>query len=85
MTCASCVSHVEKALLGLDGVTGAVVNLGLGTARVTFLPGAVTASAMKDAVQDVGYTAPERSEDADSLDRERQARLDCACATIRSR
>jgi Cu+-exporting ATPase len=39
MTCAACVAHVEKALRELDGVDGAVVNLGLGTARVTYVPG----------------------------------------------
>ncbi len=74
MTCASCVSHVEGALKELEGVTRAVVNLGLGTARVTYIPGAVTVSAMKRAVRDVGYEAQERSEGADALDRERQAR-----------
>ena len=72
--CASCVSHVEGALMELDGVTGTVVNLGLATARVTYIPGVVTVSAMKRAVRDVGYEAQERSEGADALDRERQAR-----------
>jgi len=72
--CASCVSHVEEALKELDGVTGAVVNLGLNTARVTYIPGVVSVSAMKRAVRDAGYEAQERSEGADALDRERQAR-----------
>ncbi len=76
MTCASCVAHVEKALTELDGVTGAVVNLGLGTARVTYIPGVVTATAMKRAVHEVGYEAQERSAGVDALDRERQARED---------
>jgi Cu+-exporting ATPase len=74
MTCASCVSHVEGALKELEGVTGAVVNLGLGTARVTYIPDVVTVSHMKRAVRGVGYEAQERSEGADALDRERQAR-----------
>jgi P-type Cu+ transporter len=74
MTCASCVGHVEQALNGVPGVTRAIVNLGLGTARVTYLPGVATASAMKRAVQDAGYTAQERSDGADALDRERQVR-----------
>lgn len=74
MTCASCVAHVEGALTELDGVTGAVVNLGLGTARVTYIPGVVTAGAMKRAVREVGYEAQERSAGTDALDRERQAR-----------
>ncbi|MBI3243179.1 MAG: copper-translocating P-type ATPase [Chloroflexi bacterium] len=74
MTCASCVSHVEEALKELDGVTDAVVNLGLNTARVTYVPGVVSVSAMKRAVREVGYEAQERSGGADALDRERQAR-----------
>lgn len=74
MTCASCVGHVEGALNELIGVQDAVVNLGLGTARVTYIPGVVTTSAMKRAVRDVGYEASERSQGADALDRERQAR-----------
>lgn len=74
MTCASCVDHVEGALKELSGVQEAVVNLGLGTARVVYVPGVVSTSAMKRAVRDVGYEAQERSEGADALDRERQAR-----------
>lgn len=74
MTCASCVAHVEGALKGLPGVLDAVVNLGLGTARVTYIPGTVSISAMKRAVRQVGYEAQERSEGAEALDRERRAR-----------
>ena len=74
MTCASCIAHVEGALNELDGVTGAVVNLGLNTARVTYIPGVVSISAMKRAVREAGYEAKERSEGANALDRERQAR-----------
>jgi len=76
MTCASCVAHVEAALNELPGVNEAVVNLGLGNARVTYIPGVVTTSAMKRAVSEVGYEASERSEGADALDRERQVRED---------
>ncbi|HEU5102401.1 MAG TPA: copper ion binding protein, partial [Roseiflexaceae bacterium] len=76
MTCASCVGHVERALTELDGVLGAVVNLGLGTARVTAIAGVVPISAMKQAVREVGYQATERDGDVDALDRERQARVD---------
>src|SRR3990172_6734956 len=74
MTCASCVAHVEGALNSLPGVTRAVVNLGLGTARAVYIPGLVTASQMKRAIRDVGYEATERSAGVDALDREQQAR-----------
>jgi Cu+-exporting ATPase len=76
MTCASCVAHVESALNELDGVTASIVNLGLGTAKVTFIPGLVSVSDMKRAVSEVGYEARERSEGADALDSERKARED---------
>jgi Cu+-exporting ATPase len=76
MTCASCVDHVEGALKELTGVQEAVANLGLNTARVTYIPGVVTPAAMKHAVREVGYEALERSAGADALDRERQARED---------
>lgn len=74
MTCASCVSHVEGALKELEGVTDAVVHLGLGTAHVSYIPGVVTTRAMRQAVQETGYEAQERSAGADALDSERQAR-----------
>ncbi len=74
MTCASCVDHVEGALKELQGIQEAVVNLGLGSARVVYIPGVVSTSAMKRAVREVGYEAQERSQGADALDRERQAR-----------
>src|SRR4030042_143452 len=74
MTCASCVAHVEGALGELPGVETAVVNLGLGTARVRHIPGVVTTGQMKRAVRNAGYEAHERSRAADELDRERKAR-----------
>jgi Cu+-exporting ATPase len=76
MTCASCVAHVEGALQELPGLTEAVVNLGLGTARVTYIPGVVTQPQMKRAVSDVGYEAIAPTKGVDALDRERQARED---------
>jgi Cu+-exporting ATPase len=74
MTCASCVSHVERALIALDGVTAAAVNLGLGTARVSFIPGAVTPAEMAAAVTAAGYESNALEEGANALDREREAR-----------
>lgn len=53
MTCASCVSRVEKALLKVDGVTSASVNLA--TERATVSGG--NADALLKAVEKVGYKA----------------------------
>jgi Cu+-exporting ATPase len=74
MTCASCVGHVEGALKGLPGVQNAVVNLGLGTARVTYIPGGVTIGEMKRVIGEVGYEAQDRGQGTEALDRERDAR-----------
>ena len=74
MTCASCVAHVENALKELDGVTSAVVNLALSTAKVTYVPTLATIPQMRRAVQDAGYEVSERTDGASALDREREAR-----------
>ncbi|MHB1131622.1 MAG: heavy metal translocating P-type ATPase, partial [Chloroflexota bacterium] len=74
MTCASCVSHVEKALLALEGVTQATVNLAAGSARVEYWPGTVSVGEMKRAVREIGYEAEERLDGQTALDREREAR-----------
>ncbi|MYM54935.1 heavy metal translocating P-type ATPase [Thalassovita mangrovi] len=63
MTCASCVGHVEQALLGVPGVMSAQVNLATETARVSLLDGATDPAALLRAVHDAGYEA-EFAEDA---------------------
>ena len=54
MTCASCVSRVEKALKGVTGVTDASVNLATEKATVRLLS-SVDVSALETAIRDVGY------------------------------
>ncbi|BBU61985.1 copper-translocating P-type ATPase [Methylosinus sp. C49] len=54
MTCASCVSHVEKALRGAPGVLSASVNLATERADVTLTPGADLAQLAR-AVDEAGY------------------------------
>jgi len=56
MTCASCVARVEKALLKVPGVTGAVVNLATERATVQALA-TVPAAALKAAIEKAGYAA----------------------------
>lgn len=55
MTCASCVSHVQKALQGVDGVQEATVNLATEQALVRFDPDLVQLQAIGKAVHDAGY------------------------------
>lgn len=54
MTCASCVSHVEKALAATPGVSKASVNLATERVDVTLAPGADPAAIAKS-VTDAGY------------------------------
>ncbi len=64
MTCASCVTRVEKALKKVDGVTGANVNLATEKVTVTYDPaeagpggpGMDLQARMKAVVEDAGYT-----------------------------
>ena len=62
MTCASCVRRIEKALLKLDGVTDARVNLATEVASITYEPEIVRLDDLTGAVTKAGYTAtPQRS------------------------
>ena len=55
MTCASCVSRVEKALARVPGVVSAEVNLATEAAQVSVLRGAVARSKLEAAVRAAGY------------------------------
>ncbi len=57
MTCASCVSRVEKALRQLPGVLQAEVNLATETAEVTVSGAATTLAQLVAAVDKAGYQA----------------------------
>ncbi len=63
MTCASCVRRVEKALLRVEGVRSAEVNLATEVATVDYDPARVTVEAMATAVASAGYAAVPRRED----------------------
>src|SRR5688572_32340668 len=54
MTCATCVTRVEKTLKAVPGVASASVNLATEQATVTAGP-AVTAQALAAAVRQAGY------------------------------
>jgi Cu+-exporting ATPase len=55
MTCASCVRRVERALLSVDGVSEATVNLVTEKATVSWDPGRVSVEDLARAVGDAGY------------------------------
>ncbi|MBI2829759.1 MAG: copper-translocating P-type ATPase [Chloroflexi bacterium] len=55
MTCASCVVNVQSALKGVHGVHDAIVNLATGKAAVEYDPSEASLTAMKKAVDEIGY------------------------------
>jgi copper chaperone len=57
MSCGHCVSAVDKALKGLDGVK--VEQVAIGTATVSYDPGATSPEQITQAVEDEGYTVAE--------------------------
>ncbi|MDP3139135.1 MAG: heavy metal translocating P-type ATPase [Burkholderiaceae bacterium] len=63
MTCASCVSRVERALKKVPGVHEASVNLATETARIRFEPGEQMQAMLRRAVRDAGYE-PRSADDA---------------------
>lgn len=67
MDCASCVSHVDKAIRKLPGVREVSVNLAQGKARVTYDPQQVKTEQLAQAATDAGYpsTVPTENADAD--------------------
>jgi Cu+-exporting ATPase len=71
MTCASCVSRIEKALKSVPGVVGATVNLATGKASVRVVSGPV--ANLEAAVRRAGYEA-RRLSTGDASDREAEAR-----------
>jgi len=79
MTCASCASHVERALKEVPGVVDAAVNLATEKATVTFVPGVAGLADFKRAVANVGYEVQEISvgaKEEDEVERKmREARF----------
>ena len=71
MTCAACANRIEKGLCRLPGVASASVNLAMETARVEFVPSAVTVEDIIRKVEQLGYGVipKERREDAKDLRR----------------
>lgn len=72
MTCASCVSRVEKVLAKVPGVTHAAVNLATGRATVRAV-GSLDTAALVAAVTGAGYEARLTDRDRDA-DTERESR-----------
>ena len=62
MTCAACVSAVERALKKVEGVEDAVVNLATERAFVKYNPQVVSIVDLRQAVRDSGYDVSDEEE-----------------------
>ena len=62
MTCAVCVSHVQKALSRVPGVVEANVNLATEKATIAFVPGTVGLAEFETAVSKAGYEVIARTD-----------------------
>lgn len=75
MTCAACAQRIEKVLGKLEGVESASVNLATEKATVTYDPQKIRLSAIKGAIEKIGYKALEINKtDAADEDRARKQR-----------
>ncbi|MFT7687745.1 MAG: Cu+-exporting ATPase [Candidatus Azotimanducaceae bacterium] len=80
MSCASCVSSVERALRSVSGVRDAVVNFADETAHVT---GLVPLGSLTEAIKNAGYAAKELVA-IDSQEKERLLRNRLIAGVLRS-
>jgi Cu+-exporting ATPase len=64
MTCAACAMRIEKGLNQLPGITKATVNFALETAHVEFSPSNVTFIDMQKKVEQLGYKADLKADQA---------------------
>ncbi|MFP4228709.1 MAG: heavy metal translocating P-type ATPase [Salinivenus sp.] len=74
MSCASCVSRVEDALLDVNGVLEASVNLATDRATVQYVPGVAAPADFSQAIRDAGYDVVDTEGSSDRSDVEKQAR-----------
>ena len=59
MTCKSCVQTVERAILDLNGIERALVDLEKGNAFVQYDSNVVSEPKIKEAIQNSGYRLAE--------------------------
>lgn len=57
MHCAACSARIEKMVSALDGVSSMAVNLSGGSAFVVYQQGRISPREIRDAIQNLGFTA----------------------------
>lgn len=80
MTCGSCRRHVEDALAAVPGVAGTAVDVGSGTAVVSYDPASATPGNLMEAVRVAGYGAAAAAAETPGLP---LAAASCACCATR--
>ena len=70
MTCASCVSRVEKKLASLEGVREAEVNLATEQVLVDYTPALLDFKVMRSALEQAGYRLLPSQEESESVSSE---------------
>lgn len=73
MTCASCISFIEKAVSALKGVSKVAVNLATEKAAIDYDPSVIRLSEIKKVIIDAGYE-PQDIEQTDAEDAEKEYR-----------
>ncbi|MEG1949499.1 MAG: heavy metal translocating P-type ATPase [Odoribacter sp.] len=66
MSCAGCAARIEQALNGRDGVIAAKVNFATSTVMVDYEADKLSASGLRQVVQDLGYDLVEEEEGNES-------------------
>lgn len=79
MTCASCISFIEKAVSALKGVSKVAVNLATEKAAIDYDPSVIRLSEIKKAIIDAGYEPQDieqtEAEDAEKEYRQKETRI----------
>jgi len=74
MTCNNCAQAITKALNNSPGVISATVQFADETAKVVYLPSAITKAELKASIEQAGYQVLGSSESQSSLDAAEEAR-----------
>lgn len=85
MTCASCVSKVESAIMALDGVVTAQVNLATERASVEYTASKVSTTDMARAVESVGYSVVKEEGAPDDMAKNREHRKAASYSALKLR
>jgi Cu+-exporting ATPase len=70
LNCAACVQRVEKAILKLEGIENAIVNLATEKVSVSYDPRSLRLSTIKEAIEKAGYKVIE-AEKAGTIDNDK--------------